>query len=133
MDSVAIRLKKACDIGGFSSREELSKKSGVPINTINDWAKNKKDKDGNIVPGNISRGGAKKIASVIQISKTYLETGEGDPYLNSSKDSDYSHPARKEEMIKAYEKLENEDKEHFYHLMRRMATLQNDEKIDYKF
>jgi len=110
MDDVAKRLDKAVEIGGFKSRRKMCESLKIPYGTLNNWIKR----------GKITSSGILTITENFpQISKTYLETGEGDILKLDTGISNYGHDARTKEVCEAYQAMSNEDKEIVYNIVKR--------------
>lgn len=113
MDSVNERFKKIAKTVGLKSVKALSSELHIPYNTFGTWGKKNK----------ITSDGIFSITKAYpQISKTYLETGEGDVIKLDTGISNYGHDARTKEVCDAYQQMTNEDKEIIYNLMKRFRN-----------
>ena len=111
VDTVAQRLDIAVKIGGFKSRKKMCESLEIPYSSMNTW----------ITRDSIPANGIMKITSKIQISRTYLETGTGDPLLGEDTGlSNYGYDDRVEEMVKMYNDMDDVDRRAIYHVMRKM-------------
>ena len=121
MDTVAERLDKAVEIGGFKSRRQMCENLQISYNTLNTWIKNNK----------ITKSAALMLSNSIDISKDYLLTGEGDPYAKrdlenlSEEELIALLPKDVQQLVRHYEKLPEEKKrEHRQKLILEAAELE---------
>ena len=112
MVDVGKRLDKAAEIGGFRSRRQMAGELDIPYSTMNKWV------DRDKIPAN----GIMKITSKIKISRTYLETGTGDPLLGEDTGlSNYGHDDRVEEIVKMYKDMDDVDRQIIYQITKRLC------------
>ena len=110
MDDIGQRLDMAAEIGGFKSRRNMCENLEIPYGTLNNWIKR----------SNIPANGILEITSKIPISRTYLEDGEGDPYLrDDTGTSNYLDEGRIEKMLEMFREIEPEDQEIVYQIIKR--------------
>lgn len=110
MDTIAQRLDKAVEIGAYKSRRSMANILDIPYGTLNNWIKR----------DNISGDGILKITNKVKISRTYLETGEGDAELNKETGiSNYDHPVRIEDVARMFKDLSASDQKLIYAIVER--------------
>jgi len=110
MDDIGQRLDMAAEIGGFKSRRNMCENLEIPYGTLNNWIKR----------SNIPANGILEITSKIPISRTYLETGTGDPHLREDTGiSNYAHEDRVDDVMRMYKELDPEDQRMIYLIIKR--------------
>ena len=111
MDSVAIRIEKSIELSGCKTRKEFSELIGVTPDALKKWENRE---------GGITANGILKITSKIPISRTYLETGTGDPHLREDTGiSNYAHEDRVDDVMRMYKELDPEDQRMIYLIIKR--------------
>lgn len=108
MDSVKQRIDKAMEIAGYENRSSFSKFVKVSYPTMNKWIERNK----------ITDKGINTITKSVRISKSYLETGEGEAELKKDKGlEDLTEeeliallPKDQQVLIQSYRKLSDDKK-----------------------
>ena len=108
MDSIKQRIDKAMEIAGFSNRKKFAGFIGISYPTVNRWIEREKIPD----------RGINAITDNVRISKSYLQTGEGEAELPEEKGlEDLTEeeliallPKDQQVLIQSYRKLSDDKK-----------------------